>query len=107
MYNNTVDARIRLKKNMNKLNSRLTENIRNALRKRGQGCCLPWRGYNVPVCLSGEPLDKVVVGSYMGMLRIFSPHASKSSEDVQADAQLLEVQLQNAIIQVELGKFVS
>lgn len=92
---------------MNKLNSRLTENIRNALRKRGQGCCLPWRGYNVPVCLSGEPLDKVVVGSYMGMLRIFSPHASKSSEDVQADAQLLEVQLQNAIIQVELGKFVS
>lgn len=52
-------------------------------------------------------LDKVVVGSYMGMLRIFSPHASKSSEEVPADAQLLEVQLQNAIIQVELGKFVS
>lgn len=52
-------------------------------------------------------LDKVVVGSYMGMLRIFSPHASKSSEEVQADAQLLEVQLQNAIIQVDLGKFVS
>lgn len=43
----------------------------------------------------------------MGMLRIFSPHASKTSEGGQADAQLLEVQLQNAIIQVELGKFVS
>uniref|UniRef100_A0A3B4G2W9 Bardet-Biedl syndrome 9 n=1 Tax=Pundamilia nyererei TaxID=303518 RepID=A0A3B4G2W9_9CICH len=49
---------------------------------------------------------KVVVGSYMGMLRIFSPHASKTIEGGQADAQLLEVQLQNAIIQVELGKFV-
>ncbi|XP_022062616.2 protein PTHB1 isoform X2 [Acanthochromis polyacanthus] len=51
--------------------------------------------------------DKVVVGSYMGMLRIFSPHAHKSSEAGVADAQLLEVQLQNAIIQVEVGKFVS
>uniref|UniRef100_A0A669B637 Bardet-Biedl syndrome 9 n=1 Tax=Oreochromis niloticus TaxID=8128 RepID=A0A669B637_ORENI len=56
---------------------------------------------------SGTGHDKVVVGSYMGMLRIFSPHASKTSEGGPADAQLLEVQLQNAIIQVELGKFVS
>ncbi|XP_019719361.1 protein PTHB1 isoform X2 [Hippocampus comes] len=53
--------------------------------------------------------DKVVVGSYMGMLRIFSPHAAKANEAGQgaAEAQLLEVHLQNAIIQVELGKFVS
>ncbi|XP_077432794.1 protein PTHB1 isoform X2 [Vanacampus margaritifer] len=53
--------------------------------------------------------DKVVVGSYMGMLRIFSPHSAKVSEGGQdsAEAQLLEVHLQNAIIQVELGKFVS
>lgn len=49
----------------------------------------------------------MVVGSYMGMLRIFSPHANKSSEGAPAEAQLLEVQLQNAIIQVEVGKFVS
>ncbi|XP_041798162.1 protein PTHB1 isoform X2 [Chelmon rostratus] len=56
---------------------------------------------------SGTGHDKVVVGSYMGMLRIFSPHASKSSEGVPVEAQLLEVQLQNAIIQVEVGKFVS
>nr|XP_057909015.1 protein PTHB1 isoform X3 [Doryrhamphus excisus] len=58
---------------------------------------------------SGTGHDKVVVGSYMGMLRIFSPHASKLSEGGQgsAEAQLLEVHLQNAIIQVELGKFVS
>uniref|UniRef100_A0A665SWN9 Bardet-Biedl syndrome 9 n=1 Tax=Echeneis naucrates TaxID=173247 RepID=A0A665SWN9_ECHNA len=56
---------------------------------------------------SGTGHDKVVVGSYMGMLRIFSPHTNKSSEGGVADAQLLEVQLQNAIIQVEVGKFVS
>lgn len=45
----------------------------------------------------------------MGMLRIFSPHANKPSEAGQgpAEAQLLEVQLQNAIIQVDVGKFVS
>lgn len=50
-----------------------------------------------------------MVGSYMGMLRIFSPHAAKASEAGQgaAEAQLLEVHLQNAIIQVELGTFVS
>ncbi|XP_061676852.1 protein PTHB1 [Syngnathoides biaculeatus] len=58
---------------------------------------------------SGTGHDKVVVGSYMGMLRIFSPHATKPAEGGQgsAEAQLLEVHLQNAIIQVELGKFVS
>ncbi|XP_043972015.1 protein PTHB1 isoform X1 [Gambusia affinis] len=56
---------------------------------------------------SGTGHDKIVVGSYMGMLRIFSPNANKLSDGGTADAQLLEVQLQNAIIQVEVGKFVS
>ncbi|XP_028280994.1 protein PTHB1 [Parambassis ranga] len=56
---------------------------------------------------SGTGHDKVVVGSYMGMLRIFTPLANKTSEGSPADAQLLEVQLHNAIIQVEVGKFVS
>ncbi|XP_047217820.1 protein PTHB1 isoform X2 [Girardinichthys multiradiatus] len=56
---------------------------------------------------SGTGHDKIVVGSYMGMLRIFSPNANKLSDEGSADAQLLEVQLQNAIIQVEVGKFVS
>ncbi|XP_029306927.1 protein PTHB1 [Cottoperca gobio] len=56
---------------------------------------------------SGTGHDKVVVGSYMGMLRVFSPHANTTSEGGVADALLLEVQLQNAIIQVEVGKFVS
>lgn len=61
-------------------------------------------------CAIFSPLpcaDKVVVGSYMGMLRIFAPQASKSGEGGVTDTQLLEVQLQNAIIQVEVGKFVS
>ncbi|XP_031432807.1 protein PTHB1 [Clupea harengus] len=56
---------------------------------------------------SGTGLDKIVVGSYMGMLRIFLPHPSKPSEVSEADAQLLEVHLRDPIIQVELGKFVS
>ncbi|XP_065814165.1 protein PTHB1 isoform X1 [Labrus bergylta] len=56
---------------------------------------------------SGSGHDKIVVGSYMGMLRIFSPHANKSSEGAPTESQLLEVKLQNAIIQVEVGKFVS
>ncbi|KAM4600656.1 protein PTHB1 [Polymixia lowei] len=58
---------------------------------------------------SGTGHDKVVVGSYMGMLRVFSPHAGKPGEggQSQADAQLLEVQLRDPIIQVEVGKFVS
>lgn len=49
----------------------------------------------------------MVVGSYMGMLRIFAPHASRPAEQSGVDAQLLEVQLRDPIIQVEVGKFVS
>ena len=43
-------------------------------------------------------IDTVVVGSYMGMPRIFSPNVNKASEGGPA---------KNAIIQVEMGKFVS
>ncbi|XP_053083687.1 protein PTHB1 isoform X2 [Pangasianodon hypophthalmus] len=56
---------------------------------------------------SGSGYDKVVVGSYMGMLRIFAPHATRPAEQSGVDAQLLEVQLRDPIIQVEVGKFVS
>lgn len=84
----------------------LAESLRNACRKSCRVLVFPG-GLRMSPFVSHSPLDKVVVGSYMGMLRIFCPHASRSSEDVQADAQLLEVQLQNAVIQVELGKFVS
>ena len=43
--------------------------------------------------------DKVVVGSYMGILRIFSPHSSTTGAGAQsqADQQLLEVQLRVAL----------
>ncbi|XP_053506907.1 protein PTHB1 isoform X1 [Ictalurus furcatus] len=56
---------------------------------------------------SGSGYDKVVVGSYMGMLRIFAPHATRPAEQIGVDAQLLEVHLRDPIIQVEVGKFVS
>ncbi|XP_073781881.1 protein PTHB1 isoform X4 [Danio rerio] len=56
---------------------------------------------------SGTGYDKIIVGSFMGMLRIFSPHPAKPDELTEADTQLLEVQMPDPIIQVELGKFVS
>ncbi|XP_047662137.1 protein PTHB1 isoform X3 [Tachysurus fulvidraco] len=56
---------------------------------------------------SGSGYDKVVVGSYMGLLRIFAPHATRPAEKSGLEAQLLEVQLRDPIIQVEVGKFVS
>ncbi|MBN3305537.1 PTHB1 protein, partial [Amia calva] len=51
--------------------------------------------------------DKIVVGSYMGLLRIYTPHPSKPGGTLQPEEQLLEVQLKDPIIQVEVGKFVS
>lgn len=52
-------------------------------------------------------IDKIIVGSYMGYLRIFHPHPVKPGDDMQAEDLLLEVQLQEPILQVEVGKFVS
>ncbi|KYO43240.1 protein PTHB1 isoform A [Alligator mississippiensis] len=51
--------------------------------------------------------DKIIVGSYMGFLRIFNPHPVKSGDGTQAEDLLLEVQLREPILQVEVGKFVS
>ncbi|XP_025924358.1 protein PTHB1 isoform X4 [Apteryx rowi] len=51
--------------------------------------------------------DKIIVGSYMGYLRIFNPHPTKPGDGVQAGDLLLEVQLREPILQVEVGKFVS
>ncbi|NXL97251.1 PTHB1 protein, partial [Tyrannus savana] len=56
---------------------------------------------------SGSGQDKVIVGSYMGYLRIFNPHPVKPGDEVQPEDLLLEVQLQEPILQVEVGKFVS
>lgn len=52
-------------------------------------------------------LDKIIVGSYMGYLRIFNPHPMKPGDGVQPEDLLLEVQLREPILQVEVGKFVS
>ncbi|XP_056376403.1 protein PTHB1 isoform X1 [Hyla sarda] len=56
---------------------------------------------------SGSGQDKIIVGSYSGVLRIFSPHVSKAGDGIQAEDLLLEVQLRDPVLQVEVGKFVS
>ncbi|XP_055563258.1 protein PTHB1 isoform X5 [Falco biarmicus] len=56
---------------------------------------------------SGSGQDKIIVGSYMGYLRIFNPHPVKPGDEVQPEDLLLEVQLREPILQVEVGKFVS
>ncbi|XP_039771064.1 protein PTHB1 isoform X2 [Ornithorhynchus anatinus] len=56
---------------------------------------------------SGSQHNKIIVGSYMGYLRVFSPHPVKTGEGAQAEDLLLEVYLQDPILQVEVGKFVS
>lgn len=55
----------------------------------------------------GTGQDKIIVGSYMGYLRIFNPHPVKTGDSAQAEDLLLEVYLQDPILQVEVGKFVS
>ncbi|XP_062034826.1 protein PTHB1 isoform X1 [Lepus europaeus] len=67
-----------------------------------QGClCL------ADVDNSGNGQDKIIVGSFMGYLRIFSPHPVKTGDGSQAEDLLLEVHLRDPILQVEVGKFVS
>ncbi|XP_069814544.1 protein PTHB1 isoform X1 [Dendropsophus ebraccatus] len=56
---------------------------------------------------SGSGQDKIIVGSFSGFLRIFSPHPSKAGDGIQAEDLLLEVQLRDPVLQVEVGKFVS
>ncbi|KAJ7322649.1 hypothetical protein JRQ81_018936 [Phrynocephalus forsythii] len=51
--------------------------------------------------------DKIIVGSYMGFLRLYNPHPVKPGDTMQAEDLLLEVQLSEPILQVEVGKFVS
>ncbi|NXG84479.1 PTHB1 protein, partial [Stercorarius parasiticus] len=56
---------------------------------------------------SGSGQDKIIVGSYMGYLRIFNPCPVKPGDGIQPEDLLLEVQLREPILQVEVGKFVS
>ncbi|KAG8517527.1 Protein PTHB1, partial [Galemys pyrenaicus] len=67
-----------------------------------QGClCL------ADVDNTGNGLDKIIVGSFSGYLRIFNPHPVKTGDGAQAEDLLLEVHLRDPILQVEVGKFVS
>ncbi|XP_012890624.1 PREDICTED: protein PTHB1 isoform X3 [Dipodomys ordii] len=67
-----------------------------------QGClCL------ADVDNSGNGQDKIIVGSFMGYLRIFNPHPMKMGDSAQPEDLLLEVHLREPILQVEVGKFVS
>ncbi|XP_031808804.1 protein PTHB1 isoform X2 [Sarcophilus harrisii] len=67
-----------------------------------QGClCVA----DVDNSCTGE--DKIIVGSYTGYLRIFSPHPVKVGDGAQAEDLLLEIHLREPILQVEVGKFVS
>ncbi|XP_064431142.1 protein PTHB1 isoform X3 [Mirounga angustirostris] len=56
---------------------------------------------------TGNGQDKIIVGSFMGYLRIFNPHPVKTGDGTQAEDLLLEVHLRDPILQVEVGKFVS
>ncbi|XP_058533958.1 protein PTHB1 isoform X2 [Ochotona princeps] len=67
-----------------------------------QGClCL------ADVDNSGSGQDKIIVGSFMGYLRIFNPHPVKTGDGAHAEDLLLEVHLRDPILQVEVGQFVS
>lgn len=64
----------------------------------------------MPVCHSvyeNLSTDKIIVGSFTGYLRIFSPHSVKAGDGPQAEDLLLEVHLRDPVLQVEVGKFVS
>ncbi|XP_030830268.1 protein PTHB1 [Strongylocentrotus purpuratus] len=50
--------------------------------------------------------DKIIVGSFNGVLRIYQPQPSKG-EHLKAEDVVLEAQLQQPILQVETGRFVS
>lgn len=58
------------------------------------------------LCFQNLFTDKIIVGSFMGYLRIFNPHSVKTGGP-QAEDLLLEVHLRDPVLQVEVGKFVS
>ncbi|KAL3855651.1 hypothetical protein ACJMK2_014858 [Sinanodonta woodiana] len=59
---------------------------------------------------STEEIDKIIIGSYHGILRIFNPQPSREesgSSGYKPSDVVLESSLQNPILQLEAGKFVS
>ncbi|XP_071490439.1 protein PTHB1-like [Diadema antillarum] len=55
---------------------------------------------------SNSPNDKIIVGSFNGVLRIYQPQPGKG-ENLKAEDVLLETQLQQPILQVAVGRLVS
>ncbi|XP_048451561.1 protein PTHB1 [Rhincodon typus] len=51
--------------------------------------------------------DKIIVGGYKGILRIYSPQPAKPGAAHHPEELILELQLQDPVLQVEVGKFVS
>ncbi|XP_078395916.1 protein PTHB1 isoform X6 [Cetorhinus maximus] len=51
--------------------------------------------------------DKIIVGSYKGILRIYSPQPAKPGAALHPEELILELELQDPILQMEVGKFVS
>lgn len=59
---------------------------------------------------SSNQIDKIIIGSYHGILRIFNPKPTKVDGEwsaFKAEDVLLESSLQSPILQIEAGKFVS
>ncbi len=56
--------------------------------------------------------EQIIVGSHSGVLRIYDPGLNESDKEVASlefrpEHLLLELQLNNAVLQVETGSFVS
>ncbi|XP_067888703.1 protein PTHB1 isoform X2 [Heterodontus francisci] len=51
--------------------------------------------------------DKIIVGSYKGILRIYSPEPAKPGAALHPEELILELQMQESVLQLEVGKFVS
>lgn len=59
---------------------------------------------------SSNELDKIIIGSYHGILRIFNPKPTKIDggwSGFRPEDVLLESSLQSPVLQIEAGKFVS
>ena len=61
-------------------------------------------------CQCFSPPDKIVVGSFHGVLRVFHPRPEKTENGwsgFNPKDVLVEQQLAQPILQVELGRFIS
>lgn len=59
---------------------------------------------------SEDELDKIIIGSYHGILRIFNPRPTKTDDGwsgYRPEDVMLEYSLQHPILQIEAGKFAS